>query len=271
MANQFNNFFANTGRNLSDKISRKSDKHVTTFLKQEVLSTFDFQCIDCIDVKKTIHNIAAKNSCGIDAISTKLIKMIGDDIARPPTLMINQSLSTGVFPDKLKIAKVIPLYKMDDPHLVDNFRPISLLTAISKIFEKIVFNQVYAYFDRNELLYTSQYGFRKLHSTELASLELVDRVRLDMDSGKMSLSIFLDISKAFDTLDHSILLLKLTIYGLSLQQYGGSQATCRASSACWRWRNVVHITIHLYRSTTRLHLRAIIFYHLYERHTRRQR
>ena len=141
--------------------------------------------------------------------------MIGDDIARPLTLIINQSLSTGVFPDKLKIAKVIPLYKKYDPHLVDNFRPISFLPAISKMFEKIVFNQMYDYFDRNKLLYTSQYGFRKLHSTELASLELVDRVRLDMDSGKMPLSIFLDLSKTFNTLDHSILLLKLTHYGLS--------------------------------------------------------
>ena len=181
IANQFNNFFANIGRNLSDKINRKSNKHVSTFLKQEVLSTFDFQCVDCTDVNKTIQNVAVKNSCGIDAISTKLIKMIGDDIARPLTLIINQSLSTGVSPDKLKLAKVIPLYKKDDPHLVDNFRPISLLPAICKIYGKIVFNQVYAYFDRNKLLYTSQYGFRKLHSTELASLELVDRVRLDMD------------------------------------------------------------------------------------------
>ena len=215
IANQFNNFCAKIGRNISDKISRKSDKHVSTFLEQEVLSTFDFQCVDCTDVKKTIQNIAAKNSCGLDAISTKLIKMIGDDIARPLTFIINQSLSTGVFADKLKIAQVIPLYKKDDPHLVDNFRPISLLPAISKIFEKIVFNQVYDYFDRNKLLYTSQYGFRKLHSAELASLELVDCVRLDTDSGKMPLSIFLDLSKAFDTLDHYILLLKLTHDGLS--------------------------------------------------------
>ena len=162
IANQFNNFFANIGRNLSDKTSRKSDKHVSTFLKQEVLSTFDFQCVDCTDVKKTIQSIAAKNSCG--TISTKLIKMIGDDIARPLTLIINQSLSTGVFPDKLKIA-IVPLYKKDDPHLVDDFRPIFLLPAISKIFQKIVFNQVYAYFDRNKLLYTIQYGFPKLQST----------------------------------------------------------------------------------------------------------
>ena len=82
--------------------------------------------------------------------------MISDAIAGPLTVIINQLLFTGIFPDKLKIAKVIPLYKKDDPHIVDNLRPISLLPAISKIFEKIVFNQVYAYFDRTKLLYTSQ-------------------------------------------------------------------------------------------------------------------
>ena len=81
--------------------------------------------------------------------------MIGDDIAWPLTLILNQSLSTRVFQNESKLAKVIPLYKKNDPHLVDNFRPISLLPAISKIFEKIAFNQVYAYFDRHKLLYTS--------------------------------------------------------------------------------------------------------------------
>ena len=152
IANQFNNFFGNIGKNLSEKICHNSEKHVSTFFKQEVLSTFDFQCVNCVDVKKVIDGLATKYSCGIDAISTKLIKMISDAIAGPLTVIINQSLFTGIFPDKLKIAKVIPLYEKDDLHLVDNFRPISLLPAISKIFEKIAFNQVYAYFDRNKLL-----------------------------------------------------------------------------------------------------------------------
>ena len=129
IANQFNNLSRK-------KICRNSEKHMSTFFKQEVLSRFDFQCVNCVEVKKVIDGLATKNSCGIDAISTKLIKMISDAIAGPLTVIIIQSLFTGIFPDKLKIAKMILLYKKDDPHPVDNFRQISLVPAISKIFEK---------------------------------------------------------------------------------------------------------------------------------------
>ena len=129
-------------------------------------------------------------------------------------IIINQSLTTGVFPDKLKIAKVIPLYKKGDDRILDNYRPISLLPSISKVFEKIVFQQLYEYFVSNKLIYNSQYGFRQLHSTELASLELVDRLTQNLDAGKVSISVFLDLSKAFDTLNHEILLTKLSHYGV---------------------------------------------------------
>ena len=138
-----------------------------------------------------------------------------DTITPSLTHIINQSLSIGIFPDCLKITKVIPLFKKGDEHILDNYRPISLLPAISKVFEKIVFNQLYQYFTDNDLIFTSQYGFRKLHSTEFASIELVDRISQYMDSGKLPLSIFLDLSKAFDTLDHSIWLSKLKFYCVS--------------------------------------------------------
>ena len=103
---------------------------------------------------------------------------------------MNQSLCTGIFPDKLKIAKVIPLYKKDDIKLFGNYRPISLLSYISKIFERVAFNQLYDYFSSNGLLHDSQYGFRKLHSTELAALEFTDRISQEMDAKMIPFSIF---------------------------------------------------------------------------------
>ena len=134
---------------------------------------------------------------------------------KPLTLIINQSLVTGIFPEKLKIAKVSPFFKKDVITIMDNYRPVSLLTATSKVFEKVVFTQLYEYFDKNYLFYSNQYGFRKLHSTELAGLELTDRILKDIDERNVSLAIFMDLSKAFDTLDHQILLKKLHNYGIT--------------------------------------------------------
>ena len=119
---------------------------------------------------KTIQNLPSKNSCGVDGISSKLIKIIEPAIIKPLTLLINQVLNTGIFPDELKIAKVIPLFKKDDPKLLKNYRPISLLPTISKVIEKIIFTQLSTYFNENKLIFDNQYGFRPKHSTEYAAL-----------------------------------------------------------------------------------------------------
>ena len=123
-------------------------------------------------------------------------------------------LNTGIFPDELKIAKVIPLFKKDDPKLLNNYRPISLLPTISKVIEKIIFTQLSTYFNENKLIFDNQYGFRPKHSTEYAALELVDRIITHMDNKEVPINIFLDLSKAFDTIDHTILLAKLRYYGI---------------------------------------------------------
>ena len=139
---------------------------------------------------------------------------MGEIVAYPLSIIINQSLCTGLFPNRLKLAKVIPLYKKDDNKSFGNYRPISLLSSLSKVFEKIVFDQLYEYLISNGLLFESQYGFRKQHSTELAALELTDRIRREIDQNKIPFSVFLDLSKAFDTLNHHILLSKLAYYGI---------------------------------------------------------
>lgn len=129
-------------------------------------------------------------------------------------MIVNQSLNTGIFPNKLKIAKVIPVYKKDDETCIENYRPISILPAISKIIEKVIYLQIHKHFLDNNLYFSSQYGFRESHSTELAILEVVDRITYDMDKGKTPINIFMDLSKAFDSINHEILLEKLNMYGL---------------------------------------------------------
>ena len=109
---------------------------------------------------------------------------------------------------------MLPLFKKGDKTVFTNYRPISLLSSISKIFERIIFDQLYKYFVTNKLFYSSQYGFRKEHSTELAALEFVDQLIYKLDNGSVPIGIFIDLSKAFDTINHNISLRKLEYYGV---------------------------------------------------------
>ena len=176
------------------------------YLNDPVSTFFSFQNVDEDTVSKLIDNNNSKNSSGVDELSTILIKLAKSDLLKPLTTIINQSLHTGMLPDKLKITKVIPLFKKGDLTLIENYRPISLLPAISKIFERVIFNQMNAYFTLNNLFYDKQYGFRKYHSTELAALNVVDTIVKHMDNENTPFAVYLNLSKAFDTLNHSILL-----------------------------------------------------------------
>ena len=128
--------------------------------------------------------------------------------------MINQTLTTGEFPNELKISKVKPLFKTGDTLQINNYRPISLLPSVSKINEYIIFDQLLDYMETNQLLSLQQFGFRRGYSTELAALRLTDHLTKEMDNFRMPVNVFLDLSKAFDTLDHEILLSKLKFYGV---------------------------------------------------------
>jgi hypothetical protein len=194
IANHFNNFFVNVGENLASLIEEKNRKPYTTYLTRSINSVFTFQTVTVDDVCKSIKTLSTKDSVGYDGISTKLLKTIAPILIDCLTLIINQSLITGIFPRGLKIARIVPLHKKDDTTSLNNYRPVSLLTSISKIFEKIVHTQLYEYFVKNKLFHTGQYGFRKEHSTELAAGELLDRLNNDLDNKMIPIVTYLDLS-----------------------------------------------------------------------------
>ena len=122
-------------------------------------------------------------------------------------------MKTGVVPEQLKIAKVIPIYKKEDVEVFSNYRPVSVLPCFSKILERLMFNRCMDYIDKNSILNEKQFGFRTNHSTYMAIIELVDKVVSAVERNESTLGIFLDLSKASDTTDHDILLYKLEYYG----------------------------------------------------------
>ena len=143
-----------------------------------------------------------------------LIKNSFEFIIVPLMNIINISLEMGTFPEKLKLAKIIPIFKAADSGLYKNYRPISLLFNFTKFFEKVMHNRLLEFAQRFEILYYYQFRFRKNHSTELALIHLVDKIASSIDQNKVITGVFLDLSKAFDTIDHQILFYKLERYGI---------------------------------------------------------
>jgi len=219
IAKCFNEFFISIGPNLATSIILPQNKSYSDYLKSPCQQTFSFKKITREDTIRIIESLKPKSSAGEDKISNKILKSIKNEISEPLTTIINQILTTGIFPDKLKIARVVPVHKKDDKNVFNNYRPISLLPCFSKVIEKVVHKQLHSYFTDLNLYYPAQYGFRKGHSTEYALVELIDKLSNSMDKGETPLTIFLDLSKAFDTLDHSILLNKLKYYGITGTSY----------------------------------------------------
>ena len=212
IADKFNEFFVNVGPNLARNIPNTKTKP-TAYLKNKVMESFFLQPVSEDELVKVITNL--KNSApGWDGYQAQILKKIKHTILRSILHICNLSFSTGVFPLELKLANVVPLYKSGDDMVYTNYRPVSILPIVSKIIERLMYNRLLSFLNKHKVLYDYQFGFRQKYSTYMALLTLVDRVSNALDQGDAVIGIFLDFSKAFDTVDHSILLEKLQWYGI---------------------------------------------------------
>ena len=176
------------------------------YLGTPTKTSFNFHCSTEMETMKAIDTLENKSSSVHDGISKKIVKLLKNEFSKPLTGIINQMLKTGIFPDSFNTSKIVPLFKKGDHGLPTNYRPISLLPTISKVFERVIYDQMYLYFNNNNLLADEQFKFRKNHSTEYAAIKLVDHISNEMESGKTPVTLFIDLSKASDTLSFDILL-----------------------------------------------------------------
>ena len=176
--------------------------------------TFEFKEVTYQQKMKILQTTKPSKAAGIDKVPAELIKDGANEIAAPLTFLINTSLQSGIFPTSEKIAKITPLYKSGDRTNIDNYRPISVLNIISKTVERAVYNQLSEYLEENNLLSDQQYGFRRKRSTRDAVTKLSDEIRENMDKSYVTGALFMDMRKAFDTVNHNCLLQKLVYYGI---------------------------------------------------------
>ena len=216
IANHFNQYFSNIASDLQDKIYHIGHSFSEYLNKSQKNShTFFLRPTDTIEVQNTIDNLIVSKAYGPHSIPTDILQLIKPIVAEPLVDIINLSFSTGIYIENLKVAKVIPIFKEKGSDLLCcNYRPISLLSNINKIIEKLMHERLYNFLTKHNCIYKLQFGFRKKHSTNHALMKLTENIRHALDNGNYSCGVFIDLQKAFDTVDHNILLAKLDHYGV---------------------------------------------------------
>ena len=215
IADEFNNFFVNIGKEMASSI-QTCRSHVSSkiFFEEPLRASNSIFLAPSteMEVHGLINLIKSHKARRTNDIESRFIKLANPVIANFLSEMFNLSLTTGIYPDAMKVAEVIPIFKKCDHDKSTNYRPISLLSQFNKIFEKMLHSRIYSFVTKYNLLSEKQFGFRTNFSTNLAACSVYDEIVNEIDQNLYNCGIFLDLSKAFDTVNHNILVNKLENY-----------------------------------------------------------
>ena len=215
MAEVFNVFFTDIGKQLDKKIPHcKKTGATKQYLKPNNLYSFLISPTSPLEICNLIKSLDVSKSPGPSPVPVKLLKLVSFELSVPLSLICNASFDEGVFPEQNKIAMVIPSHKNGALDDVNNYRPISLLSVFSKIMEKLMASRLTNFLELHEIIYPNQFGFRAGYSTSHSLISITENIRKSLDNGKFGCGVFIDLKKAFDTVNHDILLTKLENYGI---------------------------------------------------------
>jgi len=213
IADNLNKYFCTVGEKLASSLPQPKFDY-TYYMHPSLKESFYCNNISENEVVIELQNLSKKRKANLESFSSEVIANVASIIAKPLQHIYNRSLTSGKVPNAFKIARIIPIFKKGEATAPSNYRPISLLPVFDKIFEKLLCTRLLNFWTKYNVLYKYQFGFRKNYSTTLALTEITDCIYNWLDDQNYVAGIYLDLQKAFDTVNHSILLHKLSNYGI---------------------------------------------------------
>lgn len=211
IANLLNNYFIEKCCKIKQNPTEVNNK----LSHKKIQNNFYFYPASQEEIESIINSLQNKYSSGKDDVPTAVIKNVKTHLSKILTHLINSSFVSGIFPEQLKVAKVVPIFKRGDPNNIDNYRPVSLLPSFSKIYEKAVYTRLSTYLDKHGLFDDFQHGFRSGKSVTTAAVAFIESIIDSVDRGEQVIGVFMDLSSAFDSVDHMLLLKKLNNLGVT--------------------------------------------------------